>query len=102
MCHRGRGPLPNPHVGDEPRDTIHPMRLLQRYILGELLKVYLFVLSVLTVLLVFVGVFREARESGLGPLQILEILPFVVPSLLHRRKKRMTCGWIDHPPKIGS
>ena len=82
MCHRGRGPLPNPHGGDEPRDTIHPMRLLQRYILGELLKVYLFVLSVLTVLLVFVGVFREARESGLRPLQILEILPFVVPSLL--------------------
>lgn len=58
------------------------MRMLQRYILGELLRVFAFVLSVLTVLLVFVGVFREARESGLGPLQILEILPFVVPSLL--------------------
>ena len=58
------------------------MKLLQRYILGELLRVFLFVLSVLTVLLVFVGVFREARESGLGPVQILEILPFVVPSTM--------------------
>ena len=79
-CECGRGPFWNPHGRDEPGDTIHPMRLLQRYILSELLKVYVFVLSVLTVLLVFVGVFREAQESGLGPLQILEILPFVVPS----------------------
>jgi lipopolysaccharide export system permease protein len=58
------------------------MRLLQRYILWELLKVFAFLLSVLTILLVFVGVFREVSESGLGPLQILQILPFIVPSLL--------------------
>ena len=31
---------------------------------------------------VFVGVFREASQSGLGPVQIMQILPFVVPSLL--------------------
>lgn len=58
------------------------MRLLQRYILGELLKVFGFLLSILTVLLVFVGVFREATASGLGPAQALQILPFVVPSLM--------------------
>lgn len=58
------------------------MRLLQRYILFELLRNFLFVLSLLTVLLVFVGVFREVSESGLGPLQALQILPYVVPSLL--------------------
>lgn len=58
------------------------MRLLQRYILSELLRVFAFVLSVITVLLIFVGVFREVSEHGLGPLQALEILPFVVPSLL--------------------
>ena len=58
------------------------MRLLQKYILLELLKVFSFVLSVLTVLLVFVGVFREVSESGLGPVQAVQILPFVVPSLL--------------------
>jgi lipopolysaccharide export system permease protein len=58
------------------------MRLLQRYILFELLKVFLFLLSLLTVLLVFVGVFREVAASGLGPFQILQILPFVVPILL--------------------
>lgn len=58
------------------------MRLLQRYILLELLRVFFALLSGLTVVLVFVGVFREARESGLGPFQILQILPYVVPSLL--------------------
>lgn len=58
------------------------MRLLQRYILFELLRVFGFVLSVSTVLLVFVGIFQEVSENGLGPLQVLQILPFVVPSLL--------------------
>lgn len=58
------------------------MRLLQRYILFDLLRIFGFLLSGLTVLLVFVGVFREVNESGLGPVQALEILPFVVPSLL--------------------
>ena len=58
------------------------MRLLQRYILGELLKVFSILLSIMTVLLVFVGVFREVTESGLGPTQAAQILPFVVPSLM--------------------
>ena len=56
--------------------------LLQRYILFELLRVFTFLLSILTVLLVFVGVFREATMSGLGPFQALRILPYVVPNLL--------------------
>lgn len=58
------------------------MRLLQRYILFELLKVFLFVLSGVTVMLLFVGVIREIAEHGLGPAQTLKILPFIVPSLL--------------------
>lgn len=58
------------------------MRLLQRYILVELLKVFTFILSVLTLLLVFVGVFQQVAEKGLGPVHILKILPFIVPSLM--------------------
>lgn len=58
------------------------MRLLQRYILGDLLKVFGILLSIMTVLLVFLGVFREVTESGLGAEQALQILPFVVPSLM--------------------
>lgn len=58
------------------------MRLLQRYILWELLRVFSLVLGVLTFLLMFVGVAQEASASGLGPEQVVKILPWVVPSLL--------------------
>ena len=58
------------------------MKLLQRYILGELVRVFLLLVIVLTVMLVFVGLFREATERGLGPVQILQIMPYVVPSML--------------------
>lgn len=58
------------------------MRLLQRYILFELIRIFLMLLSGITILLVFVGVFREVTANGLGPSQALQILPFIVPSLL--------------------
>ena len=58
------------------------MRLLQRYILWELLRTFVFLLGVITVLLVFVGVFQEMGESGLGPGAALQLLPYIVPSLL--------------------
>ena len=59
-----------------------PIPLLQRYIFGEILRVFTFVLVCLTVLLVFVGVFQQASESGLGSEQLLHILPYIIPSLL--------------------
>lgn len=58
------------------------MPLLQRYILGEILRTFLFVVLGLTVLLVAVGVAQRAMESGLGPDQLLAILPYIIPSLL--------------------
>lgn len=58
------------------------MRTLQRYILFELLRVLLLVITATTVLLVFLGVFQKMSESGIGPLQVLEILPYIVPSML--------------------
>ena len=58
------------------------MRLLERYIFAELLRVFAILLCVTTCLLVFVGVFGQVKEYGLGPWQVLQILPFVVPSLL--------------------
>jgi lipopolysaccharide export system permease protein len=58
------------------------MKLLQRYILGELVRVFLLLVVILTVMLVFVGLFREGTERGLGPVQILQITPYVVPSML--------------------
>lgn len=58
------------------------MKLMQRYILLELLRVFALLVVVLTVLLVFVGLVREAADQGLGAKQILQILPYVVPSML--------------------
>jgi len=58
------------------------LKLLQRYIFGELVRVFTLIVIVLTVMLVFLGLFREAAERGLGIVQILQILPYVVPSML--------------------
>lgn len=58
------------------------MKLLQRYILSELVRVFLLLVVALTVMLVFVGMFQEATARGLGPAQIVQIMPFVVPSML--------------------
>lgn len=58
------------------------MRIMQRYVLRELLRMFGALLTVLTLALVVVGVVGEALKSGLGPQQILQILPWIVPSLM--------------------
>ncbi len=58
------------------------MRLLQRYITLELLRVFVMVLLAISILLVFVGVFQQATDNGLGPMEVLQILPYVIYSLL--------------------
>ncbi|TWT57567.1 putative permease YjgP/YjgQ family protein [Thalassoglobus neptunius] len=57
-------------------------RLLQRYILGQVIKVFLSILAGMTLLLVFVGVFQQAAELGLTPQHAVRVLPYIVPSLL--------------------
>ncbi len=56
--------------------------ILQKYLLWVVVRVFLFVLTCITVLLVFVGVFQQATERGLSPLHALQVLPFVVPHML--------------------
>ena len=58
------------------------MRILQRSVLYDLMRVFGLAIFVLTVLLVFMGVAGEAAKSGLGFAQIIQILPYIVPSLL--------------------
>lgn len=58
------------------------MKLLQRYILSELLRVFALLVFVLTIMLVFVGLLSEAADRGLGAAQVIQIMPFVVPSML--------------------
>ncbi len=56
--------------------------LLQRYLFREIVRTFSFVLGCITVLLVFVGIFQQATDSGLDAQQALTIIPYVVPSML--------------------
>jgi lipopolysaccharide export system permease protein len=58
------------------------MRLLERYVLIELLRIFTVLLTVITCLLMFVGIFGQMRENGLSAAQALTILPYVIPNLL--------------------
>ena len=58
------------------------MRQLERYVMAELLRVFGALIVISTLLLVFVGVFGEAKKFDLGIWQILQIMPYVIPSLM--------------------
>lgn len=58
------------------------MKILHWYVLQQLIWVFTLTLLSLTGLLVIVGIIGEATKSGLGPEQIFDILPFIIPSLL--------------------
>jgi lipopolysaccharide export system permease protein len=58
------------------------MPRLTRYVLFELTKVFLIVLIGMTLLLLLVGVVREAVSQSLGLAQIARLLPFTLPDAL--------------------
>jgi lipopolysaccharide export system permease protein len=58
------------------------MRILQRHVLNDLLRIFSLAVFVLTVLLVVMGVAGEAAKNGLGAEQIVKIIPYIIPSLL--------------------
>ena len=55
---------------------------LTRYVLIEILKIFTVSLIALTLLILLIGVGRELLRQGLGPLAILQLLPFVLPIAL--------------------
>ncbi|MFM8826071.1 MAG: LptF/LptG family permease [Actinomycetota bacterium] len=58
------------------------MKILSRYVLGELLQVFLVVLTALTLFMLVVGLVKEAQQQGLGMLQILMLVPYVLPEAM--------------------
>lgn len=58
------------------------MRLLSRYVLIEVSKVFFVALASLTLLLLIVGVVREATDQGLGFGQVVLLLPYILPDAL--------------------
>lgn len=58
------------------------LRILTRYVLGEFLKVFLVTLTSLTVLMLIVFLGKEAVDQGLGLVQVIQIIPYVLPNAL--------------------
>lgn len=58
------------------------MSILTRYVLDEILRVFLLSLVSLTGLMILVGVAKEVLQQGLGPAQVVQLLPFILPNAL--------------------
>jgi lipopolysaccharide export system permease protein len=56
--------------------------IIHRNILAELLKIFTLALIALTGMILMAGIISEAMKNGLGPVQILAIIPLLLPSLL--------------------
>ncbi len=58
------------------------MRILSRYVLTELAKIFLISLAGLTVMMIIVGLVREATMQNLPLGQVMRMIPFVLPDAL--------------------
>jgi len=58
------------------------MPKLIRYILADLTKVFVLSLTVFTVLMVIIGVVREAVLQSLPPAQVIWLVPYILPQAL--------------------
>jgi lipopolysaccharide export system permease protein len=56
--------------------------LLHRFILMELVKVFFLALLGITGILLMAGIVVEASQHGLGPSQLLAVIPCIIPSTL--------------------
>ena len=59
-----------------------PMRILTRYIILEMLKVFLLTFVSMTVFIFLLLIGREAVENGLGLLPILRMVPYILPQAM--------------------
>lgn len=58
------------------------MRLLTRYVLWEQVKIFFLALFALTLLMLIYGLYKESKDQGLGPLQLVRLIPFILPDML--------------------
>ncbi len=58
------------------------MATLTRYVLLELIKIFFFALTAMTLMMLVVGVVAEATKQGLGPAQVARMLPYLIPEAL--------------------
>ncbi len=58
------------------------MKILTRYVLSELVKVFSVSLAGMTLFMLLVGVMKEAYSQGLGLKQVALLMPYVLPEAL--------------------
>ncbi|MFT3879382.1 MAG: LptF/LptG family permease [Gemmatales bacterium] len=58
------------------------MLLIHRYIMWELLRIFLLALVGLSSIVVMAGIVQETAQQGLGPEHILMLIPMLLPSTL--------------------
>lgn len=58
------------------------MKIISRYVLCELLQVFLVALFALTLFMLVVGLVKEAQMQGLGLVQIAKLVPYVLPEAM--------------------
>jgi lipopolysaccharide export system permease protein len=58
------------------------MKIISRYVLSELLQVFLVALAALTLFMLVVGLVTEAQQQGLGIVQIVALVPYVLPEAM--------------------
>ena len=57
-------------------------KLITRYVVWELFKVFIVSSSAFVLLMLFVGLAQKAREFGIGPDIVVQLVPFLVPEAL--------------------
>ena len=58
------------------------MRLLPRYVMLELIKVFAVTVTTLTLMMMLVVVVKEAIDQGLGLVHFVQMSPYVLPNAL--------------------
>ena len=59
-----------------------PLRVLTRYVLSEIIKVFVVTLTAMTLFMILISVSKEAMSQGLGLKQVLLLIPYVLPEAL--------------------
>jgi lipopolysaccharide export system permease protein len=58
------------------------MRILTRHVVVEFAKIFFFALSLLTSCILIFFVFKQGHEEGLGLVQLMRLVPYVLPDAL--------------------
>ena len=58
------------------------MNTITRYVLAEVLKVFLTALGVLTLLMLVIGLTKQSIDAGLEPKHVIRIIPYILPDSL--------------------